>query len=128
MRVLRCLAVGVLLVGCYEGYAVQPAYTVSAAVSVAPPPPVDEALPPAPYPGAAWLAGSWEWRPLEQRYVWAGGRWGRPPGPGLVYRPPVWSRAGAFYRREPGRWVSGMTVDRFGRRVYYDSLGRPHYF
>ncbi len=102
-------------------------YSASIDIPAAPPEPIVETPPPAPYPGAAWTAGYWDWRPDARQYVWAEGRWVMPPSAGVVFMPPRWERGRVGWRRAPGRWVPGESQDRFGRRVWFDALGRPHY-
>ncbi len=42
------------------------------------PPWLHQPVPPAPYPGAFWIAGHWIW---QRRWLWAYGLWAAPPGP-----------------------------------------------
>lgn len=49
-----------------------------------PPPPYYEVAPPAPYPGAVWIGGSYRW--AGGRYVWNRGYYSR-PRPGYVWAP-----------------------------------------
>jgi hypothetical protein len=133
MRKLSALALCGLfgVAGCYGEYRTSDHGTyasVSTAVDVAPPAPIVETPPPAPYAGATWTAGYWDWHAPQRRYIWVGGRWSQPPRPGVVYQPPTWHHDGRGYVRQPGRWVPGQTVDRYGRRVWFDAAGRPHYF
>lgn len=57
---------------------------------MAPPPPLVEIVPVAPYAGAIWIGGHWTWS--QGRHVWVPGR----------HVPP---RVG--HRWEPHRWVQG---------------------
>ena len=132
---IRGAALAASLAGCYgtvEGSAypattAPPASRATVAVLVPPPTPIVEAPPPRPYVGAAWQAGSWEWRSDLGRYSWVPGRWVTAPRSGVVYVPPRWERTDHGYMRVPGRWQNGTAQDRYGRTVWYDSLGRPHY-
>ena len=53
----------------------------------APPPLLGEAVPPQPYPDAAWTGGYWVWR---EQWVWAPGHWARPPRPDYRWVPPYY--------------------------------------
>jgi hypothetical protein len=97
------------------------------AVAVAPPAPIPEAPPPRPYYGAIWQSGYWRWSPTTAQYAWSPGRWTAPPRPGVVYLPPHWERNGSGWILMEGRWVTGQAYDRYGRHVWYDNKGRPHY-
>lgn len=135
MRLLgpALFALVVVGAGCYhdDEYA-QPAYSYATprpvSVAVPPPPPVDEVPPPKPFAGAVWMAGYWDWKPDLHRHVWVAGHWTTPPRAGVVWVPPRWESDGhGGYYRTGGRWVAGVTQDRYGRQVWYDTLGRPHY-
>ncbi|HZS40731.1 MAG TPA: hypothetical protein VFF06_28055 [Polyangia bacterium] len=133
MRVLRYFVIVGLAAaaGCYGtvGYdAYEPSDSSSLAVTVAPPEPLYETPPPAPYADAAWIGGYWDWNPSARRYIWIGGRWSRAPRAGVVYVPPRWERGRRGFIRGEGRWVPGQSVDRFGRHVWLDANGRAHYF
>ena len=125
----KVLASILLAAACYapsgEGTGVATTY---GEVTVTPPDPIVETPPPAPYPDALWSGGYWDWEPAQRHYVWIGGRWIRAPRPGVVIMPPRWERGRWGWRRTPGRFVPGVTQDRLGRQVWFDSLGRPHYF
>lgn len=134
MKTMLTLICGAAMAGCYADEYATPTVTVYHArapltVAVAPPPPVDEVPPRAPYPGAVWMAGYWDWRADAGRYVWIAGHWAAPPRAGIVYMPPSWrvSPHGGYYR-VPGRWIAGSPRDAYGRHLAYDSAGRPHYF
>jgi len=81
----------------YYGY---PAGTYSAAgegivTNVAPPTPYYETVPVAPFVGAVWFGGYWNW--YGGRYVWAPGYWGYPRA-GYAWHPYRWAPYG-------GRWA-----------------------
>lgn len=76
---------------------VEPQYVV---VQQAPPALIVESRPSPPAAGFIWIDGAWNWN--NQRYVWQGGRYERPPQQGVVW-------VGASYQRDthrymPGRW------------------------
>lgn len=132
MRVLRYFAIVGLAAagGCYGsvGYEAYPPSRTTVAIETAPPEPLYETPPPAPYPGAVWSGGFWDWSAPQRRYIWIGGRYVAPPRLGVVYVPPRWEHGPRGWERGPGRWVRGESVDRFGRRVWFDANGRGHYF
>lgn len=120
------LALGVALAaGCYAHSGYPPPGTP--AITVAPPPqPVVEVPPPEPRLGMVWTAGYWDWR--TDHYGWVPGKWVVPPRSGVVYLPPRWQEGRRGWYLVPPRWVAGQARDRHGRLVWFDSLGRPHYF
>ncbi|MFT3955477.1 MAG: hypothetical protein QM722_14120 [Piscinibacter sp.] len=71
-------------------------------VNVAPPAPQVEYYGAPPVVGQIWLGGFWGWH--RDRYVWNGGRWATPPGPGQRWNPPEWRRDGPGWRQRPGYW------------------------
>jgi hypothetical protein len=130
--VLTGIGLAALTAGCYhEEYAYRPPVASVRALTVATPPPAPVVETPSvqPYPGAVWTAGYWDWRPEGGRHVWVAGHWTRAPRPGLVWMPPRWQTDGAGrYYLIRGQWVVGASRDAYGRQVYYDAAGRPHYF
>jgi hypothetical protein len=77
----------------------------TAIVSVAPPAPMHEAIPPARH-GYVWAPGHYEWR--GNQYVWVRGRW-LEARDGYEYREPRWVQRGN------GQWVMvGNTWERRG--------------
>jgi hypothetical protein len=132
MRIVKLLALATACVsaGCY-GYGTVGYGTVAAptyAVEVAPPAPLYETPTPSPALGTVWIGGYWDYNPPSRRYVWVPGHWTTPPRQGVVYVPPSWVRGPRGYLRVEGRWIAGRSIDRYGRRVYYDAGGRAHYF
>jgi hypothetical protein len=117
------LFVGHALAGCYGPYS----HTTATTPWVVRPPPtqVVETPGPRPYPRAVWAGGYWAWR--DNRYVWRPGRWVNPPRAGVVYFPPSWRTGQYGWYQTPGRWIPGTATDRYGRSVWFDSLGRAHY-
>ena len=74
---------------------------VSIGVSIAPPAPYYEAVPP-PRVGYVWAPGAWRWN--GGRYVWGGGRWVG-ARPGYRWAEAGWvNRGGRWYYRD-GRWI-----------------------
>ena len=59
--------------------------------TVAPPAPYAEVVPVAPYVGAVWFAGYWNW--YGGRYAWVPGRWGY-GRPGYAWQPYRWAPYG----------------------------------
>ena len=57
--------------------------------------------PAAPYEGAVWIDGEWEWN--GGRYVYARGHWDR-PRVGHVYVRGNWEHTGRGYRWNHGHW------------------------
>jgi hypothetical protein len=90
------LAASALLTGCasraYVGYRVP-----------APPPPYAVgAVGYAPGPGYVWADGFWDLR--GSRWVWAPGRWQRPPRPNAVWVRSYWEPRGSSWRFRAGYW------------------------
>ena len=70
-------------------------------VVVEPPAPPVEAIPAAPYEGAVWAPGYYEWR--GRRHVWIGGHYMR-GRPGYHWAPHAWVHEGRGWRMHRGRW------------------------
>ena len=64
-----------------------------------PPPLREEVITVSPDPAFVWIGGGWFW---EGRWVWHGGRWGRPPRIGAV-----WIGPHHVYRGGRHVWVRG---------------------
>ena len=60
--------------------------------------------PAAPYQGAIWVEGHWQWNGAQ--YVWVQGRYVRPRA-GYVYVQPTWQRRGNGYVYVAGGWRQG---------------------
>jgi hypothetical protein len=67
-----------------------------------PPPPV-ETPPPAPFAGATWISGRYDWNGIA--WVWASGHYERPPEMGTVWVPPAQIAVSGTLVIRPGRWV-----------------------
>ena len=70
-------------------------------VEVEPPAPRVEVVPAAPYEGAVWAPGYWEWR--DHRHFWIDGHYEHPRA-GYSWRPHGWVRHGHGWRMNPGGW------------------------
>jgi hypothetical protein len=81
----------------------QPAYTPVEAyvVDVPPPPPVVEVRPAAPWHGAVWVAGYWNWH--HRRHHWTRGYWAR-HRPGHIWEAHRWERRGNRWAHHAGGW------------------------
>lgn len=105
LALATALAASSLMTACYVvparpyhggGYAYDDGYA-----TVAPPPAEVEVVGVAPYPGAIWIGGYWNW--AGGRHVWVRGRWDA-PRPGYRWQPQMWQRDGRGWRSAPGRW------------------------
>jgi hypothetical protein len=70
-------------------------------VEAAPPPPIVEARTAAPFGGAVWIPGYWQWN--GGRHVWVGGRWSAGRA-GMMWEPAHWEQRGHHHRFVPGHW------------------------
>jgi hypothetical protein len=114
--------------GCYATVRARPVYVqpvATATVTTAPAPqgvvvyqapPAPRATvsvrPAAPWAGAVWVQGNWQWNGAQ--YVWVQGRWLQPRA-GAVYVQPRWQRRGRGYVYVQGSWRGngrGRTVRR----------------
>jgi hypothetical protein len=77
----------------YESVYIDPPLEQPPPVSIdwAPPPMLDEAMPPQPYPDAIWTGGYWVW---QDNWVWARGRWSSPPQRGYRWVRPYYEHRG----------------------------------
>lgn len=71
-------------------------------VDIAPPAPLIEAVPPAPFEGGVWIGGYWGWR--GGRHEWVPGRWDRPRA-GYEWRRHAWVQEGNRWHLRGGGWV-----------------------
>ena len=68
------------------------------------PPPPAETPPPAPFAGAAWIQGRYDWNGLA--WVWSSGHYEHPPDVGSVWiTPPRYAGRAARWSSGPGSWV-----------------------
>lgn len=92
------LAFGTALSACAPG-----AYV---GVGYGPPPPRYGVVGVAPAPGYVWTDGFWDWR--GNNWVWAPGRWQRPPRRGARWEPGRWQerhdRGHRGYEFNRGHW------------------------
>jgi hypothetical protein len=70
-------------------------------VDTGPPPDRVEVVGLAPYPGAIWIRGHWQWS--GGRHVWYPGFWER-PRVGFMWEHAHWDRWGNRWRFIPGHW------------------------
>ena len=73
-------------------------------VETGPPPEQIEVVGLAPYPGAVWVRGHWQW--TGGRYHWFPGHWERPRN-GYIWVHAHWDRSGNRWRFIPGHWRRG---------------------
>ncbi len=71
-------------------------------ITQAPPAPIVEEIPPAPYVDAYWIPGHWAWK--GGRYAWNGGHWEQ-ARVNMVYQRAHWSDEHGEWVFHPGRWV-----------------------
>jgi hypothetical protein len=67
-----------------------------------PPPPV-ETPPPAPFAGATWIQGRYDWNGIA--WIWSSGHYEHPPDVGSVWVPPAQIAVSGTLVVRPGRWV-----------------------
>ena len=72
-----------------------------AVADVAPPPMYVEPVGVAPFAGAIWIGGYWNW--VGGRHVWVPGRWDRPRA-GYRWEPHRWENRGGRWELHGGRW------------------------
>jgi WXXGXW repeat (2 copies) len=73
-------------------------------VRIGPPAPIVEVRPVAPGPGYVWVPGTYRWD--RRAYIWAPGRWVRPPRGHGVWIQPRWVHGRHGWYEVPGRWRS----------------------
>ena len=91
------MILGAALSGCASGGR----YYVAARIGP-PPPPRYGVMGMAPGPGYMWIDGYWDLR--GSAWVWAPGRWVRPPRPHAVWVPHEWREDHGRYRFYRGHW------------------------
>jgi hypothetical protein len=110
--IFRLLFIGVIaaaslaMTGCYaRGRVRATAHVPASGVVVYSAPPqrrvVVHAPPPAPYHGAVWVEGHWQWNGAQ--YIWLDGHYMQPRA-GYVYVQPRWERRGSGYIYVQGDW------------------------
>ena len=67
------------------------------------PPPLAETPPPAPFAGATWIAGRYDWNGIA--WLWSSGHYERPPQADTVWVPPAQIAVSGTLVVRPGRWV-----------------------
>ena len=71
-------------------------------VEAAPPAPIAEVQPAAPFGGAVWIPGYWQWN--GHHHVWVGGHWSAPRA-GWVWEPHKWEHGPrGRWHHVPGHW------------------------
>lgn len=106
-------------VACFPSYA-ELAWIAHA--ESAPPAPLVEIIPPAPYPDYVWINGYWWWS--GSSYVWIRGHWSAPPRIGLVWVPSGWILYNGYYHFVAGYWSHHHHAR---ERVHYvHPIPRPH--
>ena len=97
------LAASALLGGCAVVPAPVPVADGDVYTTVAPPTPQYEVVPVAPYVGAVWIGGYWNW--YGGRHVWVPGRYVR-PRPGYHWQARYWERGPrGGWALHGGHWV-----------------------
>ena len=72
-------------------------------VAEAPPAPIVEVRPAAPFGGAVWIPGYWHWN--GSHHFWVGGRWSAPRR-GAHWEPAHWERRGPRHVFIQGHWAN----------------------
>jgi hypothetical protein len=84
------------------GLALQPAAVGQVVITVAPPAPIVETVPPSPGPQWVWDGGYHAWR--GGKYVWVPGHYIKKPRPNAVWVAGHYDKRGHGYVFVPGRW------------------------
>jgi hypothetical protein len=79
----------------------EPAPAPAVEVEEAPPAPIVETPPAAPFAGAVWTQGYWHWN--GHHHVWVGGRYSAPRA-GWGFVPGHWEPRGNHYKFVPAHW------------------------
>lgn len=101
MKIKRAVLIGTLAASALMTACASRAY-VAYRVPAPPPPLVAGAVGYAPGPGYVWTDGFWDLR--GSRWVWASGRWSRPPRARAVWVRPYWAPYGNSWRFHQGYW------------------------
>ena len=122
---LGVLGIAAALSGCTVHATTRPAYAtgyVSSGTVVYTAPPAPRATvtvrPSAPYHGAIWVDGHWQWNGAQ--YVWVDGFYQQPRA-GYVYVQPRWERRGNGYVYVQGNWNPHRG------NVHVQTTNRPHH-
>lgn len=96
------VAAAATLAGCAatETVGVRPRF--GEVVTVAPPLAQVDAMGVAPFAGAVWIPGYWNW--VGGRHIWVAGRWDHPRD-GMYWEPHVWVHNGAGWHLREGYWA-----------------------
>src|SRR5262249_18399810 len=86
------------------GYEPGPAPAREWVAEGAPPEPIAEVRPMAPFAGAVWIPGYWQWN--GYRHVWVGGHYSAPRA-GWVWEPHHWQRTPRGWVHVTGHWRRG---------------------
>ncbi len=100
--VVSALAASLLLPQLSSAQVVQVRIVPGIRVTVAPPAPRYERVPPAPSPRHQWIGGYWAWRGGAQ--VWIPGHWSLAPAWGYVWEPARWEEINGGWMFYDGHW------------------------
>ncbi len=102
MRKLILFAALALLALSPQASQAQFRYMPGVRVTVAPPAPRYERVPPAPSPRHQWIAGYWGWR--GGAHLWMTGHWALPPSYGYAWEPARWEEIDGVWSFYDGHW------------------------
>ena len=91
----------ILLFSGLVAFAVPAFAQIHLSINIGPPAPRREVIVRAPFSGAIWIAGYYEY---NNGYVWQSGRWEAPPAPGQRWVSPRYVRRGNHYDYYAGQW------------------------
>jgi len=77
---------------------------IGVSITIAPPPLLVYAQPPAPAEGYLWTPGYWSWRQEDNDYFWVPGTWVMAPQAGYLWTPGYWAFENAVYLWHIGYW------------------------
>ena len=100
-------AVSTMLAGCYAAPHERIARTTTVVeepvhITLRPPAPRSELIPPAPNERVVWDPGRWNWN--GQAYFWISGRYVERPYQQAVWKPGHWSEQSGAWVWDEGRW------------------------